>query len=185
MDIPIVNSRLVRLLFAVEFAVALIAVFTLWSQVAAQGHLDIIPWYWKLLLGPGTAFAAVKTTAAAMESGRPWTRRSVKWLAIMLALLAGCGMVTYYHHLYSEGEPDEEQPEEPSITASAYGAAGSSTLSLERVPLTCISRPELVSRNSMRPSSCVAPCPAYTSAPEVSRSPVKARRGSGTAHARL
>jgi hypothetical protein len=45
-----------RLAYVAEFLLALIAIWTLWSQVGGQGHLDLMPWYDKLGLSvaPGT-----------------------------------------------------------------------------------------------------------------------------------
>jgi hypothetical protein len=57
-----------RLFYAIEFLIALIATYTVWSQVGGQYHLDLMAWYWKLCLGVGIAFAAVKATAAARRT---------------------------------------------------------------------------------------------------------------------
>ena len=93
--------------------VALIATFTLWSQVGGQGHLDLMAWYWKLLLSLGVAAAAVKATLAAVEHEQAWNPRTLRWLAVIITLLIACGVVTYYYHLY---EPDEQ--DEQSVTQS-------------------------------------------------------------------
>jgi hypothetical protein len=111
-----VDKRLIRLLYIFEFLVALIAVFTLWSPVGGQGHLDMMAWWWKLGLGAGTAFAVVKLTAAAVESEDPWHTRSVRWFLLMLALLGGCAAVTYYYHVNEPPEEDQEEDTEPTIT---------------------------------------------------------------------
>jgi hypothetical protein len=37
-----------RLAYATQFLIALIAVYVLWSQVGGQSHLDLMPWYLKL-----------------------------------------------------------------------------------------------------------------------------------------
>ena len=70
------DRRLFRLAYATEFLLALVAVFTLWSQVGSQGHLDIIDWHWKLVLGLAAAFAAVKATAASVDGDEPWNART-------------------------------------------------------------------------------------------------------------
>ena len=57
---------ILRLAYATQFLIALIAVFVLWSQVGGQRHLDLMPWYFKLGLGGGAALAVVKATAAAV-----------------------------------------------------------------------------------------------------------------------
>jgi hypothetical protein len=58
---------ILRLAYATQFLIALIAVFTLWSEVGGQNHLDLMPWYAKAILGAGAAFATVKATAAAVS----------------------------------------------------------------------------------------------------------------------
>jgi len=100
-----------RLFYAIEFLIALIATYTVWSQVGGQYHLDLMAWYWKLFLGTGIAFAAVKATAAAVKSERTWNARTLKWISIILALALACGAVTYYYHL-NEPPEDEDQPED-------------------------------------------------------------------------
>jgi len=100
-----------RLFYAIEFLIALIATFTIWSQVGGQGHLDLMAWYWKLFLGVGLSFAAVKATAAAVAGQRAWNARTLRWLSIILALSLACGAVTYYYHL-TEPPPDEEDQQD-------------------------------------------------------------------------
>ena len=64
------RCRSLRLAYATQFLIAVIAVFMLWSQVGGQGHLDLMPWYLKLALGAGAAFAVVKATMAAVAGDR-------------------------------------------------------------------------------------------------------------------
>jgi hypothetical protein len=104
-----------RIAYAIEFLAALIATFTLWSQVGGQSHLDIMAWYWKLLLGVGVSAAAVKATAAAVEHEQAWNPRTLRWLAVIITLLIGCGVLTYYYHLY---EPEEEDEQNVTQTTS-------------------------------------------------------------------
>ena len=99
---------LLRLAYSTQFLIALIAIFVLWSQVGGQSHLDLMPWYLKLALGAGAAFAVVKATAAAVGQERPWGGPTLKWLGITLALLVGCGLASYYYHLYGETDEGDE-----------------------------------------------------------------------------
>jgi len=104
-------------LYAIEFLIALIATYTVWSQVGGQYHLDLMAWYWKLCLGTAIAYAAVKATAAAIAGQRAWNSRTLKWISIILALSLVCGAVTYYYHL-TEPPPDEEDQEDTGASTS-------------------------------------------------------------------
>jgi hypothetical protein len=118
-----------RLAYATQFLIAVIAVYVLWSQVGGQSHLDLMPWYVKLGLGAGAALAVVKATAAAVSQERAWNGRTLKWLGILLALLVGCGLASYYCHLYLEDNGDDQSDENTAVgciyrayPASTYAA---------------------------------------------------------------
>jgi hypothetical protein len=98
-----------RLFYALEFLIALIATFTVWSQVGGQYHLDLMAWYWKLGLSVALSFAAVKATSAAVGGQRTWNSRTLKWISIILALSLACGAVTYYYHLTEPPQDEEDQ----------------------------------------------------------------------------
>jgi hypothetical protein len=113
---------ILRLAYATQFLIALIAVFVLWSQVGGQSHLDLMPWHFKLALGVCTALASVKATEAAVGGDRAWNGRSLKWFGLTLALLLGCGLASYYCHLnYEDGDEGDQQPT-PAI--SSYRSEG-------------------------------------------------------------
>jgi hypothetical protein len=97
---------ILRLAYVTQFLIALIAVFTLWSEVGGQGHLDLMPWYAKAALGAGAAFATVKATAAAVSDKQAWNRRTRKWCGVLLAVLVACALATYYCHVYLETDED-------------------------------------------------------------------------------
>ena len=101
---------LLRLAYTTLFLIALLAVFELWSQVGGQTHLDLMPWYLKLVLSSGAAFTAVKAAAAAVGGERAWNRQTVRWAVILAGLLVCCGLASYWVHLY--GEQDEDQDEQ-------------------------------------------------------------------------
>jgi hypothetical protein len=109
------NAVWLRLVYIVEFLVAIPAVYTLWSQVGGQGHLDLMPWYWKLLLGGGASWAIVRLTAAIIERESPWTFRSMSWMIAVLAFALSMAAVTYYYHLH---EAPEEPGQEDGTTAA-------------------------------------------------------------------
>jgi heme/copper-type cytochrome/quinol oxidase subunit 3 len=105
-----VESRYLRIAYAVQFVVTLMAVFEVWGQVAGQGHLDLAPWYSKLLLGVALSLATVKATAAAVRRDKIWNAQTSKWLAVALALIAAMGILTYYEHMHEPADGDEEPP---------------------------------------------------------------------------
>lgn len=107
---------MLRLFYAIEFLIALIATYTVWSQVGGQYHLDLMAWYWKLCLGAGIAFAAVKATAAAVAGQRAWNSRTLKWISIIIALSLVCGAVTYYYHM-TEPPPENDDQEDTAPTS--------------------------------------------------------------------
>jgi hypothetical protein len=109
---------ILRLAYTTQFLIALIAVFVLWGQIGGQSHLDLMPWYLKLGLGVGSAFAAVKATAAAVARERAWNGQSLKWFGLMLALLLGCGLASYYAHMNEDADQDD-QPDGEALTSQA------------------------------------------------------------------
>lgn len=101
------RQSLFRLLLAIEFLLALLAVYTLWSQVGGQYHLDLMAWYWKLIFGPALAFTIVRATMAAIWGERIWNAKTIAWILLALALMAMMGMATYYCHLYEPADEDD------------------------------------------------------------------------------
>jgi hypothetical protein len=110
---------ILRLAYTTQFLIALLAIFELWSQVGGQSHLDLMPWYLKLGLAGGAAFATVRATVSAVSDEKAWNVRTLRWLVILLILLTLCGLSSYYFHLYGEEPDDDEQ----SSTSSLCGAA--------------------------------------------------------------
>jgi hypothetical protein len=105
------ESRFLRIAYAVQFVVTLMSTFEVWAQVGGQGHLDLMPWYWKLLLTCSLSLAAVRATIAAVNCDKFWNVWTSAWLAIALALIVTMGLVTYYAHLH---EPPDEGDEPPA-----------------------------------------------------------------------
>jgi hypothetical protein len=115
---------ILRLAYITQFLIALIAVFVLWSQVGGQSHLDLMPWYIKLVLGAGAAFAVVMATAAAVSHEHAWNGRTLKWFGIMVALLVCCGLASYYCHLYLETDEGDDQQESSLMTGAGDQGPG-------------------------------------------------------------
>jgi hypothetical protein len=108
---------ILRLAYATQFLIALIAVFVLWSHVGGQSHLDLLPWSVKLGLGLAAAYGAVRATAASVSGDRPWNGQTIRWLGLTLALLAACGYATYYAHMNLEDTGDEDEQADTAISS--------------------------------------------------------------------
>jgi hypothetical protein len=104
-----------RLAYAVEFLVALVAILTVWSEVGGQGHLDLMPWYIKLACICGLAWCSVRFTAGMVEQNKVWTRRTIAWFVGILLVLIAMGGITYYYHLHEEPEEDDEDTTAASL----------------------------------------------------------------------
>ncbi len=113
---------ILRLAYITLFLIALLAVFTLWSQVGGQSHLDLMPWYLKLVLGVGAALAAVKASVAAVSNKNAWNGATLRWCGILLILLVGCGVASYYVHIY--GEDDDQDNQDDTVNSALVVPAG-------------------------------------------------------------
>src|SRR5665213_682722 len=103
------DKRLLRPLLAAEFLVAIIAVFTLWSQVGGQYHLDLMFWAWKLGIGLAGATLAVTITASLVHSEGEFTRRVLLQCSLVIVLAVLAGVVTYYYHLNEPLDRDSDE----------------------------------------------------------------------------
>jgi len=103
------STAWLRFAYMCEFLLAVLSIFTLWSQVGGQGHLDLMPWYWKLALGGGASVAVVGLTVALMNQDRLMTRPVVWWSVVLVLLALGMAAVTFYYHVHEViDETDEE-----------------------------------------------------------------------------
>src|ERR1035437_2887346 len=103
---------ILRLAYTTQFLIALIAVFVLWSQVGGQSHVDLLPWWVKLARGGAAAYTIVRATVASVSGDRAWNGQTLRWLGVMLAILAACGYATYYAHMNLEESPASPRSEE-------------------------------------------------------------------------
>ena len=62
------------------------------------------------LMSSGAALAVVKATSAAVSQDNPWNGGTLKWIGILLLLLLGCGLASYYCHVYLEDDGTDEAP---------------------------------------------------------------------------
>lgn len=115
---------ILRLAYATQFLIALIAVFFVWEEVGGPYHLDLMPWWLKLGLGTGIAYAAVRATASAVAGDSAWNKTTLRWCAAMVVLALGCIVANYYCNLYGE-ESDEQDGRDTSIATSTIFEGGS------------------------------------------------------------
>jgi hypothetical protein len=116
------RNSLLRPLLVFEFLVAILAVFTFWSQVGGQYHLDLMFWPWKLGFGMGAAWLITAMTAALARNGGEIKGRVLLFASLLLTLMLAAGLVTYYYHL-NEPSDDDEDDDKPTMTSSltTYG----------------------------------------------------------------
>ena len=117
---PVLNRAWLRLAYIFEFGIALLAIFTVWSQVGGQGHLDLIAWYIKLACAVALAWCSIKMTRGMVENARAWNRATVRWFLAVLAISTLIAGITYWYHLH-------EVPDEPDTDENTATTAGNPT----------------------------------------------------------
>jgi hypothetical protein len=119
-----VPTHFLRLVYVVEFLIAIMAVLSLWSQIGGQGHLDLMPWYLKLALTGGMALVTVMGTAAAISHDDPWNAKAIAF--IILGLLVACAMAaaSYYYHLHENDDEGDDSTKTAMVNHSGRGHSG-------------------------------------------------------------
>lgn len=111
-----------RMAYALEFLLAMIAIFTVWSEVGGQGHMDLLPWYIKLGCSLSLAWCSVRFTAAIVEHEKSWNQHTAVWFMGMILVAIAMGSITYYYHLHEvPDEPDNEDNTSTSIMLPEWG----------------------------------------------------------------
>lgn len=111
-----------RLAYMLEFLVALTAVYTLWSEIGGQGHLDLLPWYTKMFCGVGLSWSLVRFTAGMVESEQFWNVRTRRWFLIILFFVVAMGGIVYYYHLHET--PEDGDSGDSTATAGMLSRDG-------------------------------------------------------------
>ena len=104
-----------RLGYSFVFLLSILAIFTFWSEVGGQGHLDLMPWYTKMICVLISAWCCVRLTAAVVEEPSVWNRRTVVWLAGLILITFTMAAITYYYHLHEE--TNQQDSDENTATA--------------------------------------------------------------------
>ena len=100
-------TPVLRLAYVGEFLLALVAIPALWSQVGGQGHLDLMPWYDKLVLIVALAMVTVLGTIAAVSQERAWNLTAIVCLIVALLLVSAMAGLTYYYHLHEDDDLED------------------------------------------------------------------------------
>ena len=111
----------IRLVYVLEYLVAVVAILNLWTEVGGAGHMDLISWYTKLSLTLGLATSIVIATAAAVAGERVWNARTISWSLVSLALMCAMGSASYYAHLH---ENDDQSGDTAAPIAWMVGGFG-------------------------------------------------------------
>ena len=97
-----------RLIYVFEFLIAMMAIFTAWSEIGGQPALDLMHWGWKLGFSLILAGSIVAFTASVASSESFWTVRSARWMTAIVLTIAAMGVVTYFYSLQEDaGSTDE------------------------------------------------------------------------------
>ncbi len=117
------SSALLRAAYVLIFLITLLAASSIWPQAGGQGHLDLMPWYWKLFPPMAFSYAVVRASMAAGEGSAAWNRLSVTWFLTALLFASLIGGLTYYYHLTESQE--QVDSDEGIITSVQVPAARS------------------------------------------------------------
>ena len=103
------TPKLLRLAYAFEFLVALVAIFTAWSEIGGQAALDLMHPMWKLGFSLVLAAAIVAYTVALVSEDSAWTLRSARWLTAIVVIVAAMVVVTYFYALQEDNNNGSDE----------------------------------------------------------------------------
>lgn len=132
-------KHLLRPLLIIEFLIALESIYTAWSEVGGQYHLDLMFWPWKMGIGFGAAWLITAITGNIVKNGGAIRRRVYLYASLLCLVLATAGVVTWYYHMHEpvDQQDDNDDVEQDSVTPAVYRQiagekdAGSSFLSTQ------------------------------------------------------
>ncbi|MGA7413508.1 MAG: hypothetical protein WBW33_23745 [Bryobacteraceae bacterium] len=111
------TPKLLRLAYVLEFLVAIIAVFTAWSEIGGQAALDLMHWGWKMGLSLVMAGSIVAYTEAIITEDSLWNPRAARRLTLLLLTGVAMGLVTFYYFMQEDtGDNDEPDGTQTSLT---------------------------------------------------------------------
>ena len=119
-------KHLLRPLLIVEFLIALEVVYTAWSEVGGQFHLDLMFWPWKLGIGVAAAWLITAITGHIVRNDGAIRRGVIVYASLLCLVLATAGVVTWYYHMHEPADQQDEDDEGDSVTPAFFtkGAGG-------------------------------------------------------------
>lgn len=115
------TAKLLRLAYVGEFLLAVVAIFTAWSEIAGQSPLDLMHWGWKIGFGITLALAIVGYSHSLVTEEAIWTFRSARWLTLIVVLILAMGALTFY---YSLQEDPAETDDTSTISSTPFALPG-------------------------------------------------------------
>ena len=115
------EPRPLRIAYALEFLVSLIAFFECWSQMGGQAPLDLMPWWVKLTFAVVFGGVVVRLTAVAVHNEKFPPVQLIRWSLALIMVFLVIALTTYYFYLH---EPvDEDTGDEPVTSSFQFGPA--------------------------------------------------------------
>ena len=111
--------RYFRPLLILEFLIALQAVFTCWSQIGGQYHLDLMFWPWKLGVSFVSAWLITAITGNIVRADGAIGKRVWVYCGLLVVTLVTAGLVTYYYHLNEPQDEEDSDDQQTTITRTS------------------------------------------------------------------
>ena len=115
-------KSLLRPLLIVEFLIALECIYTAWSEVGGQYHLDLMFWPWKLGVGLAAAWLITAITGNIVKNEGAIRRRVMVYASLLCLVAATAGVVTWYYHNHEPVDQQDEDDDDDSVTPAAYSS---------------------------------------------------------------
>jgi hypothetical protein len=124
LDFDLVMSlKLLRLAYVCEFLLALVAIFTGWSEIGGQATLDLMHWSFKLVFSLALAGSVVAWSAAIIKEDALWTLRSARWFTAIIVLLCAMAAITVFYALQVESGDSDESTSPHHAISSSFGTS--------------------------------------------------------------
>ncbi|MGA2715556.1 MAG: hypothetical protein ABSG41_20855 [Bryobacteraceae bacterium] len=115
------RNRLLRPLLIIEFLIAIQTIFTFWSEVGGQYHLDLMFWPWKFGLSITAALLIVTITGNLVQNNGAITRYALTLCSFLIVVIVVAGLVTWFYHLNEPPDQDDQSDDEPPRVSLMLG----------------------------------------------------------------